>query len=80
MSVVSNLTDVGRLLLIVGGGIVLLGLILLFAGRIPLLGRLPGDILIRRGGSTFFPIVTSLILSVVLTIILNLALLLFRRH
>lgn len=77
----SNLSDFGRLLLIVGGGIVLLGLILLVAGRIPFLGRLPGDILVRRGSSTFFfPIVTALMLSVVLTIILNLVLFLFRRH
>jgi Protein of unknown function (DUF2905) len=77
----SNLSDLGRVLLVVGGGIVLLGAILLLAGRVPFLGRLPGDIAIRRGNTSFyFPIVTFLILSIVLTIVVNLVLLLFRRH
>ncbi len=54
--------------------LVFLGLLLTFAERIPFpIGRLPGDILIRRDGMTFyFPIVTSLILSLILTIALNL--------
>ena len=77
----SNLSDLGRVLLVVGGGIVLLGAILLLAGRVPFLGRLPGDIAIRRGNTSFyFPIVTFLILSILLTIVVNLVLLLFRRH
>jgi hypothetical protein len=77
----SNLSDLGRALLLVGGAIVVLGLLLLLAGRIPLLGRLPGDINIRRGSTTFyFPIVTCIVLSVVLTVILNLVLWLLRRH
>lgn len=77
----SNLSEFGRLLLLVGGGIVALGLILLLAGRVPWLGRLPGDIFVRRGSvSFFFPIVTVLLLSVVLTVVINLLLFLFRRH
>ena len=60
-------------LLIIGGIIlVVLGLIVTFWQRIPLLGRLPGDIIIRKGDITFFfPLVTSLLISVILTIILN---------
>jgi hypothetical protein len=46
------------------------GVVLVFAGRVPWLGRLPGDIHIERGNWSFhFPIVTSLLLSLVLTII-----------
>jgi len=68
--------DVGRFLIVVGVVIVLAGAALLLAGRIPWLGRLPGDIVIRRDRVTFyFPIVTSIVLSVLLTLLLNL----FRR-
>jgi uncharacterized membrane protein len=77
----SNLSDLGKLLLLIGAGVVLLGLLLLALGRIPFVGRLPGDILIRRGNASFFfPIVTCIVLSVVLTVAVNLLLFLFRRH
>ena len=57
---------IGKLLLIIGGAIVLLGLILVFGQHIPFLGKLPGDIVIRKEGfSLYFPIVTFLLLSVV---------------
>ena len=65
--------DVGRLLIILGALILIVGLALTFGPRIPFLGRLPGDIAIDRGNVHFyFPIVTSLILSLILTVILNL--------
>ena len=65
--------DVGRLLVVLGGIAVLLGIVLLAADRIPWLGRLPGDVVVRRGPVTFyFPIVTSIVVSVVLTLLLNL--------
>lgn len=77
----SNFGDIGRLLLIVGGVIVLLGLAFLLIGRVPFLGRLPGDISFRRGNvQVFFPLVTCLLASVVLTVLLNLLLWLVRRH
>jgi hypothetical protein len=64
----------GRLLLIVGAGIALVGLLLMLGGHFfPWLGRLPGDI--RYQGekiSCFFPIVTSILLSIILTLVLNL--------
>ena len=60
-----------KLLIVVGLLIVGLGLILLLAGRVPWIGRLPGDIYIRRGNWTFyFPLATSLIISLILTLIL----------
>ena len=62
----------GRILIIIGAVIVVLGLLLAFSGRIPLLGKLPGDILIKKDGISFyFPIVTFLLLSVILTLIIN---------
>ncbi len=77
----SNLSDLGRALLLAGGAIVVLGLLLLVVGRIPLLGRLPGDINIRRGSTSFyFPVVTCIVLSVGLTVIVNVALWLLRRR
>jgi len=62
----------GKIFLIIGGVIVILGLILIFSQHIPFLGKLPGDILVKKGGFSFyFPIVTFLILSVLITIIVN---------
>ena len=72
--------DLGRLLVILGLIIVALGIIILLAGRLPFIGHLAGDILVRRGGGSFyFPIVTCLLLSVALTIVLNVLTLIFRR-
>ena len=67
------LPQFGKLLILIGAITVLLGLILLFAGKIPYLGKLPGDIVIRKENyAVYFPLVTSLILSLVLTLGLNL--------
>ena len=61
------MADIGRTLLVVGGVLFLVGLVLTVGARIPGLGRLPGDIVYRKGNFTFyFPIVTSLLLSVLL--------------
>lgn len=65
--------ELGKLLIIVGAFVLVLGLAIAFGPRIPFLGRLPGDIAVDRGNIHFyFPIVTMLLLSVVLTLILNL--------
>ncbi|MGH9462806.1 MAG: DUF2905 domain-containing protein [Vicinamibacteria bacterium] len=65
------LPGTGRILIFIGLGIIVLGLVLTFAGRIPLLGRLPGDIVFRRGNFTFyFPLATSILLSLLLTLLL----------
>ncbi len=66
------LNDLGRTLLIFGVILAALGGLLLLAGNIPWLGRLPGDISFERGNFRFYaPIATSLLLSLVLTILLN---------
>ena len=67
----------GKMLLLFGLLMVLLGLVLLvaghFSGKVPWLGRLPGDIYIQRGTWTFyFPLATCLIISVVLTLLVSL--------
>jgi hypothetical protein len=65
------MNDVGRLLVVFGVLIALAGVALMLAGRIPFLGRLPGDIHVQRGHWTFyFPLATSLLLSALLTLIL----------
>jgi membrane protein implicated in regulation of membrane protease activity len=68
--------DIGRFLLVIGVVIALIGL-LLWGGFFPRwLGRLPGDIRIQRGNfSLYFPIVTCIVISVLLTLIFSL----FRR-
>lgn len=68
--------DIGRFLVIIGVVVVLVGL-LLWTGLTPKwLGRLPGDVRIEHGNfSLYFPIVTCIIISVVLTLIFSL----FRR-
>ncbi len=75
-----ELQDVGKLLLLLGGAILLLGLILTLGGKVPWLGRLPGDIRIERGSfSCFIPIATSLLLSLLLTVLLNVVIRLLNR-
>jgi hypothetical protein len=62
--------DLGRLLILLGAVILLAGMALTFFGRIGL-GQLPGDIVYRRGNFTFyFPIATSIVLSIVLSLLL----------
>ena len=59
--------------MVAGGGIFVLGLLLFLAGRIPGLGQLPGDITIQRNNFTLYaPIGTMIVISVVLTLIVNL--------
>jgi DUF2905 family protein len=61
---------IAKVLIAFGLLIVLAGVVLMLVGRVPWIGRLPGDIHIQRGNFTFyFPLATSLFLSVVLTLI-----------
>jgi hypothetical protein len=78
---------VGRLLIAIGLAIALLGGLLLLAGRHPVVGslfgwfgKLPGDIFIKRDNfSLFFPLGTSILLSVVLSLLFYLLSWIFRR-
>jgi hypothetical protein len=64
--------DIGRMLVFVGGLLLVFGLILILAGKINLpIGRLPGDIVYRGKNTTFyFPLMTSILLSVILSLVL----------
>ena len=64
--------DLAKLLILFGGIMVLVGGALLLAGRVPFIGRLPGDFTFSQGGLTcLFPLATSILLSIVLTILLT---------
>ena len=63
----------GKMLIVIGCVIALAGVILLAGGKLPIVGKLPGDIIIRGKNATFyFPVVTMIILSIILTLVLNL--------
>ncbi|WP_028459078.1 DUF2905 domain-containing protein [Chloroflexus sp. Y-396-1] len=67
------MTEIGRWLIGIGILLVVIGLVIMVAGRLPWLGRLPGDILIERDNLTIFiPLGTMLVVSLILTIIANL--------
>jgi hypothetical protein len=69
---VEDLTPVGRTLLVIGLIVAAVGLLLVLAPRIPFIGRLPGDIRFERDGVVvFIPLGTMLVVSVILTLILN---------
>lgn len=60
----------GKMLIVLGCIIIVIGVILLFAHKIPFIGRLPGDIYVKRDNFTFyFPLTTSIIISIILTLI-----------
>ncbi len=65
--------DWGKVLILVGLLLVVLGVIFSLGAKIPWLGQLPGDIIFRRGNLTvYFPLATSLLISVMLTLVLYL--------
>ena len=79
-----DLNTVGRITLIIGIVIAILGGLLMLAARLPFfsnLGNLPGDIRIEgQGFSCFIPIVTMILISVILTIVLNIVVRLINRQ
>ena len=65
------MAGLGKFLIWLGVILILAGTVITFAGRIPWIGRLPGDICIKRENFTFyFPLTTSILLSVILSLIL----------
>ncbi len=75
-----DLSSLGKFLLIGAVVLAIVGILLIVLGNIPFFGRLPGDMSLQRNGNTFyFPVVTCLVLSVVLTILINVVLWIFRR-
>jgi hypothetical protein len=71
MSGMEEIRQFGWILVVIGLVIVLMGGLLLLSGKIPFFGRLPGDIIVKREHFTiYFPIVSMLIISAVISIIL----------
>ena len=66
------LRETGKILIVLGIVLACIGALLAFSGKLPFrLGRLPGDIVCQgRNGSFYFPVVTCVLLSVVLTLLL----------
>lgn len=65
--------SLGRLLILIGVIVIAVGALLVVFGKLPWIGRLPGDIVLKREGFTlYFPVVTMLLLSIILTILFNL--------
>ena len=61
----------GKILVIVGLLLAILGLIFIFGNKIPFIGKLPGDIAVeRRNYSVYFPVTTCIIISIVISFIL----------
>jgi hypothetical protein len=67
------MAPIGKSLVFAGIAIVFVGLLLWGFSSVPFIGKMPGDIYIRRGNSTFyFPIVTCILISIIATIFLSL--------
>ena len=65
--------SMARMLIVLGVVLALVGGLFLLVGKIPFLGRLPGDIVLRRENwSFYFPLTTSILISLVLTLLFSL--------
>ena len=66
----TGIEQLGKALIIIGAVIIALGLILTISGKLPWLGRLPGDVVVQKKNFIFyFPIATSVIISLLLTLV-----------
>jgi Protein of unknown function (DUF2905) len=68
-----ELQPLGKILIAVGIFIIIVGIFFLFGDKIPFFGKLPGDIIFKKKNFTFyFPIVTSILLSIIISLIIYL--------
>lgn len=64
--------SLAKILILFGVVLAVVGALLLVVGKVPLLGRLPGDIVIRRENwSFYFPLTTSIVISIILSLLLS---------
>ena len=67
-----ELQNLGKIIILAGVFLVIFGLLLTFSNKIPFIGKLPGDFAFKRENfSLYFPLATSIILSIILTLLLN---------
>ncbi len=65
--------DIAKSIILLGVFLVVIGVILLFIGKVPFLGKLPGDVVIKKEHFTFyFPLATSIIISILISLVLYL--------
>ena len=69
-----NGTELGKMLILLGLGAILIGAVIIILSRFISLGNLPGDIIIKgeNGGGFYFPVVSCIVVSIVLSFIMNL--------
>jgi hypothetical protein len=76
----SDFGDLGKFIALAGAALLVLGGLIWLMGKVPFLGNLPGDIRFQRGNvSCFFPLTTMILLSVLLTLVLNIVVRLLRK-
>ena len=64
--------NIGKIIIFIGVFLVIFGLLLTISNKIPFIGKLPGDFVFKRDNFSFyFPLATSIILSILLTLVLN---------
>lgn len=69
--IMENISGLGKMIFIAGIIIAIVGLIIMFFNKVPFIGKMPGDIIIKKDNFTFyFPIVTSILLSIILSLII----------
>ena len=62
----------GKILVVIGAVFVIVGLMIVYGFRLPGFGKLPGDIILKKEGFSFyFPIVTCILISLILTLIVT---------
>jgi hypothetical protein len=67
------MADIAKMIILLGAVLVLAGLVILFLPKLPFIGKLPGDIFIKKENFTFyFPLATSIVISLIVSLILYL--------
>ena len=63
--------EIARIMILIGAVLILVGLVMLAVPRLPFIGKLPGDIILKKDNYTlYFPLATSIIISVIISLVL----------
>jgi hypothetical protein len=63
--------EIAKVMILIGAVLILVGLVILVFPRLPFVGKLPGDILIKKENFTFyFPLVSSIVISIIIILLL----------
>ncbi len=65
--------ELAKVMILIGAVLIVVGLVILFFPRLPFVGKLPGDILVKKEHFTFyFPLATSIVISIIISLVLYL--------